>query len=314
MELYILIMRNRIFLSFFIVTSIVGCTKLSEGVVHIIDFPEHDPQLAVTLIANEGDDNLIALVYSSASVMDSVGSKPVADAVITLSTAEAEVVFSLSSADFSNSLYTQFLDNPLENISGELTLTVDAPDYETVTATSKMPTKPVFEIIYEHAIDTITYPFGGQYIRDQYVINIENNLNENNTYLIYIDGRYLDMETGLLQPWKNLSVETRLDPRLLVLDSFMGILISDEQATEDPSALNDIFLYTQSGQFEGDTPLEIRVRIKALSIELANYTESIDQLAMNGADLFATSQTVYSNISSGFGCFGLASETIIVID
>jgi len=47
---------------------------------------------------------------------------------------------------------------------------------------------------------------------------------------------------------------------------------------------------------------------------LARYYLSVDSYLSGGPDFFAEPSLMYSNVSSGFGCFGLSSQTIIEID
>ena len=50
-----------------------SCEKLQDGVVNVIEFPEHEPRLAVTMFVSQGDTVLFATVYQSAGVTDSIG-------------------------------------------------------------------------------------------------------------------------------------------------------------------------------------------------------------------------------------------------
>ena len=51
-----------------------SCEKLQNGVVNEIEFPEHEPRLAVNMFVSPGDSVVYATVYQSAGVTDSVGS------------------------------------------------------------------------------------------------------------------------------------------------------------------------------------------------------------------------------------------------
>ena len=131
MALLVLIMKNLhqyIYLSQVVILllTISSCSKFSEGVVHEVAFPEHTPRLATTLIVNDEDKKLVALISSSASVLDSEGPQIVQGAVITLSDESGVTLYSLSEDEFSDSLYILNLDNNFGTTQGTITLTVDA--------------------------------------------------------------------------------------------------------------------------------------------------------------------------------------------
>ena len=61
-----------------------SCEKLENGVVNEIEFPEHDPRLAVTMFVSPGDSVLYASIYQSAGITNSVGSVPLQQATLRL--------------------------------------------------------------------------------------------------------------------------------------------------------------------------------------------------------------------------------------
>ena len=62
-----------------------SCSKLENGVVNEIEFPAHDPRLAVTMFVSPGDTVLFATVYQSAGIQESTGSVPLREATLTMS-------------------------------------------------------------------------------------------------------------------------------------------------------------------------------------------------------------------------------------
>ena len=62
-----------------------SCAKLENGVVNEIEFPAHDPRLAVTMFVSPGDTVLFATVYQSAGIQESTGSVPLREATLTMS-------------------------------------------------------------------------------------------------------------------------------------------------------------------------------------------------------------------------------------
>ena len=114
-----------------------GCDKLSEGVVRDIAFPEHDPQIALTFMARPVADSLVARAHSSAGILDSIGSKRIKEALYTLEHAAGNSITWGGVADWVQGLGHVLTDVDLED--GNWTLTVEAPEFETVTATQVMP-------------------------------------------------------------------------------------------------------------------------------------------------------------------------------
>ena len=62
------------------------------------------------------------------------------------------------------------------------------------------------------------------------------------------------------------------------------------------------------------SPVALRMRVVALRPELAKFYVSTGDYMSGGFDLFAEPSLIYSNVSSGFGCFGLSSQTVVEID
>jgi hypothetical protein len=94
-----------------------------------------------------------------------------------------------------------------------------------------------------------------------------------------------------------------------------GIIVADESSSSDAEASSEIKFSTKSYE-EGEkwAPISIRVRVESLSEELANFYLSVDSHLSGGPDIFAEPTLIYSNVSSGFGCFGLASEVVIIVE
>ena len=83
-----LLMLTRRFASLVIVAAALtlhSCAKLENGVVNEIEFPAHDPRLAVTMFVSPGDTVLFATVYQSAGIQESTGSVPLREATLTMS-------------------------------------------------------------------------------------------------------------------------------------------------------------------------------------------------------------------------------------
>jgi hypothetical protein len=303
--------------AFLLALTITSCEKFTEGVVQEIPFPDHIPVLTATLIVNDQDDKIFAQISSSASVIDPEGPQPVQGAVVTLTDEGGQTLYTLSESDFYDPLYKLDLENTFGTTSGQITLTVDAPGFDQVTATNTMPSKPMFDVNYEYQGDSTSSPWDGPSIQDVYTINFDNNLGVKKNYLIHIDALYQDTETGN-EEWMAMRFQTRTDPRITRLtsqDESSVIMVSDESSSSAVSALHDVQILTKSiPEASKWAPISTRVRVESLSPELASYYLSVDSYLSGGPDFFAEPSLMYSNVSSGFGCFGLASEVIFIVE
>ena len=322
MALLVLIMKNTssyspLLLAFLLVLTITSCEKFEEGVIQEIPFPDHTPELTATLIVNDQDDKIFAQISSSASVLDTEGPQPVQGAVVTLTDEAGQTLYALSESDFDDSVYILDLASPFGTTTGMTTLTVDAPGFEQITATNTMPSKPLFVVNYEYQGDSTSSPWEGPSIQDVYTIDFDNNLGVKKNYLIHIDALYQDIDTGN-QEWLAMRFQTRTDPRitrLTSLDESSVIMVSDESSSSAVSALHDVQILTKSTPEDSEwAPISTRVRVESLSAELASYYLSVDSYLSGGPDFFAEPSLMYSNVSSGFGCFGLASEVIFIVE
>jgi len=304
-------------LVFLLALTITSCEKFTEGVVQEIPFPDHIPVLTATLIVNDQDDKIFAQISSSASVIDAEGPQPVQGAVVTLTDEAGQTLYALSESDFFDPIYILDFENTFGMTSGLTTLTVDAPGFDQITATNTMPSKPMFDVNYEYQGDSTSSPWGGPSIQDVYTINFDNNLGVKKNYLIHIDALYQDIDTGN-EEWMAMRFQTRPDPRITRLtsqDESSVIMVSDESSSSAVSALHDVQILTKSTPEASKwAPISTRVRVESLSPELASYYLSVDSYLSGGPDFFAEPSLLYSNVSSGFGCFGLSSEVILIVD
>ena len=316
-------------LALLLVLTITSCDKFEEGVIQEIPFPDHIPELTATLIVNDQDDKIFAQISSSAAVLDIEGPQPVQGAVVTLTDEAGQTLYALSESDFDDPVYILDLASTFGTTTGMTTLTVDAPGFEQITATNTMPSKPMFDVSYEYQGDSTS--LGGPPIQDVYTIDFDNNLGAKKNYLIHIDGLYLDIDTIRIesalypegvntstQEWRTMRFQTRTDPRitrLTSLDESSVIMVSDESSSSAVSALHDVQILTKSIPEDSEwAPISTRVRVESLSPELARYYLSVDSYLSGGLDFFAEPSLMYSNVSSGFGCFGLASEDIFIVE
>ena len=129
-----------------------SCEKLQNGVVNEIEFPEHQPRLAVNMFVSPGDSVVYATVYQSAGVTDSIGSQPLRHAAVSLLQGNTVLLEGDSSnwAEFPTGPWMQsplmkmVLDAPLQLQPGAVTLVVDAsPTFEPLVISEEVPEVPV---------------------------------------------------------------------------------------------------------------------------------------------------------------------------
>ena len=142
-----------------------SCEKLQDGVVNVIEFPEHEPRLAVTMFVSPGDTVLFATVYQSAGVTDSIGSTPVKHA--SLSLMQGNTVLAMGDSTHwsdpdpwnawnSGPLMKIQLDAPLDLQPGPIALVVDAsPVFEPMVITELVPEEPSFQYDFEAFADSV---------------------------------------------------------------------------------------------------------------------------------------------------------------
>ena len=304
---------NRILIIAFAVSLVfISCEKWTEGMTNEIDIPPIDPSIAATLIVAEQDEEIVVEVSTNVSLNDSI--QYISDAVIQLTDESGNVIHSLSSEHFAEKRYHLHLDEEFGIPEGEITLSVDAPDLESVTSTATMPIPPEVDLEFLLASDTMQL-FGG-IILDRYTINLPNDINRQENYMIYVEQKYYDDWKGELIDWEPawLFETSAVDPRQQFLYAFGSVaLVSDETVSADPLGMNNIQFLVVSDPWLED--VERRVRVESVSLGMKKFYQSLEEFEMWGiGDLLAEPDLVYSNVSSGFGCFGLYSTRTIEVE
>ncbi|MBT7652296.1 MAG: DUF4249 family protein [Flavobacteriales bacterium] len=298
-----------------LILSFVSCDRFADGVVHEVEFPEHSPRLAVTLISGDIDSQIVAQVTSTASVLDAAGPQPVAGAVISLSLGEDAIVYTLGEEEFVDLAYKLNLDDTFGHFDATMTLNVDAPGFDPVTATNTMPPIPEVALTYEYRGDTMHSPWNGDVIQDIYTLDLVNHSDLDDSYLINVDALYIDAFTLDTLGWDQVWLRSQNDQRITEEFITGGLIVSDKNATGWTDGLADITFFSKSFDYDKEwSPVALRLRVQALSPELAKFYESTGDYLSGGFDLFAEPSLIYSNVSSGFGCFGLSSQTIVEIN
>ena len=114
-----------------------GCDRISQGVVQEIEFPEHEPRLAVSMLCNWDADTLVARAQSTAGILDADGSQKQKETLFTLSQSNGASYTWGGTDDWQNGIGHVFENPGLEE--GEWTLTAEAPGFISVTGLQSTP-------------------------------------------------------------------------------------------------------------------------------------------------------------------------------
>ena len=290
-----------------------------------IAFPEHDPQIAVTFMARPVADSLVARAHSSAGILDSIGSKRIKEAVYTLEHAAGNSITWGGEADWVHGLGHVLTDVDLAD--GNWTLTVEAPEFETVTATQVMPPRIdstgsyayaytaaledelVEEDEFESAYLTRTIDFSLTLpdradAADYFLVRVEKSFNWD-----YFE----EEEEAEYGGYVVLNPRVEDDPRIVWNQLCRGYLIQDIDAVE---ALNnlpfEIYQEVWGPELEDISAEPIVLEVCAISAEMAQYYKRLDLIDNpSGGPLFTEPVLAYSNVSSGYGCFGLYTSSAL---
>ena len=289
--------------------ALAGCEKFTEGTINYVDFPEHDPQISANFIVSDVATEVKAYISKSAGISDTAGPQVINDAIITVKDSQENILFNLTAEDFDGEFYTLPLSSPVEIPSGIISLEVDVPEFELATATTSMPISAQVEVEFQLAADTSSM-WGFEYVRDLYKLDFVNNLDADEAYLIFVESKFLDEYTGEVSDWQPMWVESNMDARITDIWLNGGILVTDETVRNEVNGLQEIFFYTPN-EDEYITIVERRIRIESLSDELKRFYVSLQEYEDGQYALFAEPDLIYSNVSTGFGCFGMYRYQII---
>ena len=291
-----------------------SCEKLQNGVVNEIEFPEHEPRLAVNMFVSPGDSVVYATVYQSAGVTDSVGSQPLRHAAVSLLQGNTVLLEGDSSnwAEFPTGPWMQsplmkmVLDAPLQLQPGAVTLVVDAsPTFEPLVISEEVPEVPVVGHEFEAYADTVDEGWGYTYFRHRVTVDLENRPGERDDYMVFVE--YRDDFEG--SQWYNDAYPAFPDPRLAFNEGCQCLLVTD--SGEDNVALTNLVLESWAGDEEYTPEGSYRLRVERPTPSLANHFNSVQ--AYYGAldNPFSEPASIQGNIPDGFGIFGVTNEVVI---
>ena len=299
-----------------------GCERLGNGVVQEIDFPTHTPQLAVTLISRSATDTLVARAHTSAGILDTTGSKRLKNALFTLTHEDGASYAWGGQTDWVNGISHVLSDVQLE--AGLWTLQCEEDEFETATATQLVP--PQIDSLGDYAysivanlneIEVEEYSDGDitkYFVNRNWSLELDLPDRAANRDFFVLKPQPLDEESAE-DFWENgtwISSEIEDDTRISYNSLAGGLMIED---VSDGNSLNA--LRFEVNQFVSGDDLElllapIPLELAALSPELAEYYRTLELIANpSGGPLFTEPLLAYSNVSSGFGCFGLYTSCVI---
>ena len=297
-----------------------SCSKLENGVVNEIEFPAHDPRLAVTMFVSPGDTVLFATVYQSAGILESVGSVPLREAVLTMS--QNGVVLSTGDATNWNdngpwdpqgmeqSVMKMVLEEPLELVQGEVSLAVDAsPTFDPIVVTEAVPETPIVAHLFEPLADTIS-EWGYIYYNHRITVGLDNRPGVRDDYMIYLEGKD---ESDEGSEWYRTGGPTFPDPRVEYNGGCNCLLATD--GGEDNVSLENLVFEAWGGDDSGyEYEQTLRLRVERPTASLANYFRSVDAYLGALGNPFAEPASIQGNIPDGFGIFGVTNGVTIPLE
>ena len=293
-----------------------GCDRISQGVVQEIEFPEHEPRLAVSMLCNWDADTLVARAQSTAGILDADGSQKQKEALFTLSQSNGASYTWGGTDDWQNGVGHVFENPGLEE--GEWTLTAEAPGFESVTGLQSTPPR----------IDTLNgaaYPVA--FVFTPLEPEVDEWPEENKIFVGQIIEVELTLPTRdnaqdffLLQPTIDIDVlgegeyaEIRVnrefdqDPRAERLSLIDGLLVQEVAGSIGLESITlELEVEYYGENLEGYEALSKSLQVVAITPEMAAYYVSLENIQNpSGFSLFSEPLLAYTNMSSGYGCFGV---------
>ena len=303
-----------------------GCEQWADGVIREISFPEHEPQLAATVVLATGDNKAVACLYQTASTLDPEGSTiPEGVSAQLLHNGAVELEWPLGdTALFGESWNAEMmhvlpLDTPLDLEPGTYELIVEAPGFDALTATAVQPPLPEAEVEFREAIDTVLE--GGYYewlkVIDGLEIDLVNRPGIQDVYGLSIQEAYVYSPGDTTWNLANIDEEGfGLDPRLNYNDACHCWLVDDQGL--DGQSLEGFSLerprYESPYSYGEDNYGPLRVTVSLMDPALGAFYRSIDRHSNSDGNPFANPTSVFSNTSTGYGCFGLASREVFLFE
>ena len=299
-----------------VIVLLSSCEKLADGVVNEIEFPEHEPRLAVTMFVTPGDTVLLATVYQSAGIMDLAGSTPLRQSTVTL-TQNGEVLAFGDSTNwgetpwepgYAQNVMKMTLENPLVLAPGEISLAVDAsPTFEPIVITETMPDVPVVDHLFEPFADTVVTQWEDyEFYNHRITVNLDNRPGARDDYMIFLEAK------GAFEgnSWYSTGSGAFPDPRMEYSSGCTCLLATDNG--EDNVSMDNLVFEVYAGDNGGYAQEQfLRLRVERPTSSLSNYFRSVDAYNNALGNPFAEPASIQGNIPDGFGIFGVTSEVVV---
>ena len=303
---------------------LTGCEKWADGVVREVDFPSHPSELAATVLLTQGDMKAVAALYQSSSAFEQeastipsgVTARIEQDGLVLLEWLPGDTALLETGWD-NRYFHTLVLDEPLDLPEGEIQLIVEAPGRETLTAAATQPPTPMADVSIEIGIDTLVddWDYYGAYrVIDRIRFDLENRPALRDIHAVQFQEGYVEVVGDT--SWYDMNLrndDAALDPRLAYNGPCNCYLIDDRGL--DGESLSG-FKLDRSRYYSPDWPVEtadlpVRMVVNLLDPALAEFYRSVETHSNASDNPFASPSTVFSNTSTGYGCFGLSSKSTI---
>ncbi len=293
-----------------------GCERLSEGVVQEIEFPEHEPRLAVSMLCNWDADTLVARAQSTAGILDADGSQKQKEALFTLSQSNGSSYTWGGTDDWQNGVGHVFENPGLEE--GEWTLTVEAPGFESVTGLQSTPPRidtlngaayPVAFVFTPLEPEVDEWPEENKIFVRQ-IIEVELTLpTRDNAQDFFLLQPTIDSDAVSIEEYAEIRVDWEFDqdPRAERLSLIDGLLVQEVAGSIGLESITlELEVEYYGENLEGYEALSKSLQVVAITPEMAAYYVSLENIQNpSGFSLFSEPLLAYTNMSSGYGCFGV---------
>ena len=286
---------NKSFFPLLVSLVLFSCERWEEGIARDIVLPPHNPQIAASLFIDSMDSTLSATISKTGGLFDTTKTGVIQNAEVKLYQ-DGTLFHELKNFSV-NKTYDKFLGKQIGVVDGSLTLEVNHPDFETVSAAQNFPEKAVFTAEVEYGGTTFF-----DETSDALTISFSDIPGENQHYLINLHAHYRNGLTGQdTSEYFPLYLETT-NPNATRINEG-GILLSEEGVDRDlairfATGINSINYLFQ---------LEYRITVSTLSDELYKFYQSYSAFQNAQGNPFAEPVILYSNMSNDIGCFGIST-------
>ena len=293
-----------------------GCDRISQGVVQEIEFPEHEPRLAVSMLCNWDADTLVARAQSSAGILDADGSQRQKETLFTLSQSNGASFTWGGAADWQNGIGHVFENPGLEE--GEWALTAEAPGFESATGFQSTPPRidtlngasyPVTFIFTPLEPEVDLWPEEDKIFVRQ-IIEIELTLpTRDDAQDFFLLQPTIDTNAVSIEEYAAIRVNREFDqdPRAERLSLIDGLLVQEVAGSIGLESITlelEVEYYGET--LQGYEALSKSLQVVAITPEMAAYYVSLENIRNpSGFSLFSEPLLAYTNMSSGYGCFGV---------